>query len=162
MREIIEKWQGKSTKWVSTMASLYNYLQTWRLRTKARASLIRRWREVIPIIAERKGGLVWHVDNPTQCKIRSIAGDIDNKVALARLSEAIKPGVEKLSITKMWRNGRSRSKFPRHTILLSSGYGNGEGSDLPSKILEHLNRHWMTSQNEFTEIRKFLLLEVLY
>ena len=28
MREIIEKWQGKSTKWVSTMASLPNYCET--------------------------------------------------------------------------------------------------------------------------------------
>jgi len=92
-------------------------------------------REIIPIIVERKGGLFWHVDDPTPCKIRSIAGDIDNKVDLTRPREAIKPGVEKLPITKMWRNRRSCSKFPRYTILLSSGYGDGEGSDLPSKIL---------------------------
>lgn len=98
-------------------------------------------REIIPIIVERKGGLVWHVDDPTPCKIRSMAGDIDNKAALARPREAIKPGVEKLPITKMWRYGRLRSKFPRHTILLSSGYGDGEGSDLPSKILKRLNRY---------------------
>lgn len=58
-------------------------------------------REIIPIIAERKGGLVQHVDDPTPCKIRSMAGDIDKKAALARPREAIKPGVEKLPITKM-------------------------------------------------------------
>lgn len=80
------------------------------------------------------------MDDPTPCKIRSMAGDIDKKAALARPREAIKPGVEKLPITKMWRNGRLRSKFPRHTVLLSSGYGDGEVSDLPSKILKRLNR----------------------
>ena len=106
MREIIEKWQGKSTKWVSSMASLYNYWQRWRVL-------------VILLLHRRITPAVLSIFSPK--KTRCLSHNRRRSEGLILLSQTTRIKLWR-RLFLQWQDFRTAWTFARMKFLRSNGF----------------------------------------